>query len=210
MKWRLKSRERRGSVIVASLVTMETKIVLFLLLALGCTVNANVGNTTQRFQADKFLDMLSRSFDPNVAYTDLMAALNKRLKSDNATGGGVGPVDSNPSLMVDSVAHCPEAPTKPGASVTYTSDNRVVGSRAFYQCEAGYEGRSLFIQCTNGGVWSTPTGWEGCKAVDMSNLAALSALFSGGGGSAGSGATNTNQIYLLPDNQCNPWDIEVI
>ncbi|XP_055872797.1 uncharacterized protein LOC106052362 isoform X2 [Biomphalaria glabrata] len=149
------------------IVTMDLKTVAFLLLALSYSVNSTPVNGTQRFQAEKFLDMLSRSFDPNVAYMDLMSALNKRIKetANNSSGGGFS-VDAGPNSMVDSVPQCPLAPAHRGAAVSYTSENRAVGSRAFYQCEAGYEGRSLFIQCNNGGVWSVPTGWGGCKAVD--------------------------------------------
>ncbi|CAL1542578.1 unnamed protein product, partial [Lymnaea stagnalis] len=126
---------------------------------------------TQRFEADKFLDMLSRSFDPQVAYVDLLAALHKRLRLDpaNNTTAASSPVDpgaSNPNTMVETAGNCPNAPAKLGASITYTSENKILGSRAFYQCDAGYNGRSLFVQCMNGGVWSTPSGWEGCKPVD--------------------------------------------
>ncbi|XP_059141553.1 uncharacterized protein LOC131929399 isoform X5 [Physella acuta] len=152
---------------------MDTGLVALLLSAVLYLVEGNVTPTSptaaQRFQADKFLDMLGRSFDPQVAYVDLLSALHKRMRLDPPNNSSGSPIDaglSDPNTMAEAANNCPAAPAKTGASVTYTSDRRIVGSRAFYQCETGYEGRSLFVQCINGGQWSAPSGWEGCKPVD--------------------------------------------
>ncbi|KAH9509727.1 hypothetical protein Btru_044350 [Bulinus truncatus] len=76
------------------------------------------------------------------------------------------------------------------------------GSMVTYTCHSGYKPDKPHanLTCLDTGYWDTPTFT--CQKVslpslDMSNLAALSALFSGGGGSAGSAATNTNQNQLM-------------
>ncbi|GFN95789.1 cnpolydom [Plakobranchus ocellatus] len=124
----------------------------------------------QRFQADRFLDMLAKTFDPKVAYADLLAALHQRLNLEPPTSANttmsVPEAASGSPTTLEAAVNCPEAVPIPGTVVTYTSDPHVRGSRAFYQCMIGYTGKSRFVQCQISGQWSSVEGYTGCTPVD--------------------------------------------
>ncbi|GFN91341.1 hypothetical protein PoB_001784700 [Plakobranchus ocellatus] len=95
----------------------------------------------QRFQADRFLDMLAKTFDPKVAYADLLAALHQRLNLEPPTSANttmsVPEAASGSPTTLEAAVNCPEAVPIPGTVVTYTSEPHVRGSRAFYQTTTG-------------------------------------------------------------------------
>ncbi|GFS21107.1 hypothetical protein ElyMa_006915400, partial [Elysia marginata] len=105
-----------------------------------------------------------------------------------AAGGSPGALEAG--------VNCPDAAPIPGTVVTYTSDPHVRGSRAFYQCEIGFTGRSRFVQCQTGGLWSSTQGYTGCVPT-MSNMGNSGNNQQAPGAAASNNNNNNNNNNML-------------